>query len=198
MPLTGLYSLSAAAMTLIPCIHDVLPLPMKTSLIHFIKKTLLLCVVTILSSCASWRSADVAALQTETEIIARLGNPTHVYQDGATHLLEYMHGRRAQATHMVRVDADGKVISYEQVLTEQKFAEIKLGVSDKTAVLKILGAPYENVYYSRVGLEAWSYPFKESGVWNSLMAVYFDQAGIVRKLENGPDPVFEPREHRRH
>jgi hypothetical protein len=29
------------------------------------------------------------------------------------------------------------------------------------------------------------------------MAVYFDHSGIVRKLENGPDPVFEPREHRR-
>ncbi|WP_230407605.1 hypothetical protein [Undibacterium rivi] len=154
-------------------------------------------LLAVLSACASWSSVDIAALQTETDVLAKLGNPTHVYQDGQTHLLEYMRGRRAQATHMVRVAADGKVLSYEQVLTDQKFAEIKPGVSDKAAVLRILGAPYENVYYSRVELEAWSYPYKESGVWNSLMAVYFDHAGIVRKLENGPDPVFEPRERRR-
>ncbi|WP_423708484.1 outer membrane protein assembly factor BamE domain-containing protein [Undibacterium sp. WLX3042] len=170
---------------------------MKTLKMNTMIRLAAISLVAVLSSCASWRSVDVAALQTESEVTTRLGNPTDVYQDGATHLLEYMHGRRAQATHMVRVAADGKVISYEQVLTEQKFAEIKLGVSDKAAVLKILGAPYEHVYYSRVGLEAWSYPYKESGVWNSLMAVYFDQDGIVRKLENGPDPVFEPREHRR-
>lgn len=170
---------------------------MKTFKINSIAKLAAISLLAVLSSCASWRSADIAAMQTENDVIAKLGNPTHVYQDGQTHLLEYMHGRRAQATHMVRVAADGKVISYEQVLTDQKFAEIKPGVSDKASVLRLLGAPYENVFYSRVGLEAWSYPFKENGVWNSLMAVYFDQSGIVRKLENGPDPVFEPREHRR-
>jgi hypothetical protein len=171
---------------------------MKTfSVYSIIKQLVFFSFAATLSSCASWHSADIAALQTENDVLAKLGNPTHVYQDGQTHLLEYMRGRRAQATHMVRVAADGKVLSYEQVLTDQKFAEIKPGVSDKAAVLRMLGAPYENVYYSRVGLEAWSYPYKESGVWNSLMAVYFDHSGIVRKLENGPDPVFEPREHRR-
>ena len=40
----------------------------------------------------------------------------------------------------------------------------------------------------------WSYRYKEAGVWNSLMHVHFDQAGVVRMMQNGPDPMFEPRE----
>ncbi|MFZ6648968.1 hypothetical protein ACO0LO_24800 [Undibacterium sp. TJN25] len=155
-----------------------------------------------LSSCAglNWGIGSVHPGETESEVRAELGEPTGVYPDGDQHLLEYMRGRMSQATHMARIGADGKLISYEQVLTLQKFAEIQVGVADKNAVLRIVGKPHEKDYYERVQLEAWSYGFKESGVWDSFMTVYFDKAGIVQKLENGPDPMRDPggRGHRGH
>ncbi len=125
-------------------------------------------------------------------MVARLGRPTHVYQDGASRLLEYMHGPMGQATEMARIGPDGTLVSFEQVLTVEKFATIRLGETNKETVLRTIGAASETRFFRASGLEEWSYPFKEHGIWDSLMAVYFDQAGIVRKLQNGPDPKYDP------
>ncbi|HTD06298.1 hypothetical protein [Undibacterium sp.] len=145
-----------------------------------------------LSACVGWGIGTIHPGETEAQVRAELGSPTNVYQDGDQHLLEYSRGRMTQATHMARIGADGKLVSYEQVLTLQKFAEIKVGESNKEAVLRIVGQPHEKEHYARSDLEAWSYGFKESGAWDSFMSVYFDQSGIVRKMENGPDPLRDP------
>jgi len=150
-----------------------------------------LALLAALGACASLETAPVHPGQSEAEVIARLGQPTHVYIDGASRLLEYKHGPMGQATDMARIGPDGKLVAYEQVLTMQTFAKIRVGEADKNAVLRAIGAPSETRYYTASRLEEWSYPFKENGVWDSLMSVYFDKAGIVRKLENGPDPKFQ-------
>ena len=145
----------------------------------------------ILASCASLTRAPVQPGLSEAEVTARLGRPTHVYQDGASRLLEYMHGPMGQTTDMARIGPDGKLTSYRQVLTLEKFASIAVGAADKAHVLRTVGSPSETAYYLLARLQAWSYPFKENGVWDSLMTVYFDQTGMVRKLENGPDPKYQ-------
>jgi hypothetical protein len=144
-----------------------------------------------LNSCATWMASPVHPGQTEAEVVARLGQPTHVYQDGASRLLEYMHGPMGQTTNMARIGPDGKLVSYEQVLTVQIFATIKIGESDKAMVLRTVGAPSKTVLSSASRLEAWNYPYKENGVWDSMMTVSFDKAGIVRNLQNGPDPGYQ-------
>jgi hypothetical protein len=144
-----------------------------------------------LGACATLGTAPVVPGQSEAEVIARLGQPTHIYADGASRLLEYMHGPMGQATEMARIGPDGKLVTYEQVLTMRSFAKITVGAADKNTVLRTIGAPSETRYYAASRLEEWSYPFKDNGVWDSLMAVYFDQTGIVRKLQNGPDPRYQ-------
>src|ERR1019366_9984862 len=132
-----------------------------------------------LNSCANWGKAPIHPGQIESEVVASLGQPTHVYPDGASHLLEYMHGRMGQTTYLARIGPDGKLVSYDQVLTSQMFGTIRIGEADKDKVLRTVGAPSETRFYTLSQLEAWSYPFKESGVWDSLMSVYFDKTGIV-------------------
>lgn len=151
-------------------------------------------LLTTIGACAQFGKAPVNAGDPEQQVIAKLGQPTHRYQDGNDQLLEYAHGPWGQSTNMARIGTDGKLISYEQVLTVQKFATIKVDAATKTNVLHIIGAPSETVYLSLSKLEVWSYPYKENGVWNSMMHVHFDQAGIVRKMLNGPDPRFDPDE----
>jgi hypothetical protein len=146
-------------------------------------------LLAILSSCAI--TVPVRPGQSESEVIGRLGKPTHVYQDGASRMLEYMHGPMGQTTEMARIGPEGTLVSYEQVLTVEKFATIKVGEANKETVLRTIGAASETRFFQASRLEEWSYPFKEYGIWDSLMAVYFDQAGIVRKLQNGPDPKFD-------
>jgi hypothetical protein len=152
----------------------------------------------LLAGCAPFRWTSVTIGEPEPEVIAKLGNPTHHYQAGSDHLLEYMHGPMGQVTYMARIDAQGRLVSYEQVLTTQKFMTIKPGEARKEDVLRTIGAPSETAFYTLSQLEAWSYPYKENGAWDSMMTVYFDRSGAVRKLENGPDPRRMPDGRGRH
>ena len=125
-------------------------------------------------------------------MIAKRGQPTQRYQDGKDKLLEYALGPWGQKTYMARIGPDGTVVSFEQVLTTQKFGTIKIGETTKDDVLKIIGRPSETSHLPLRDLEVWSYPYKEAGVWNSIMHVHFDKAGIVQQMMNGPDLRFDP------
>lgn len=144
-----------------------------------------------LSGCASLFAPPPAAGDSEEQVVTRLGSPTAVYPDGNTRLLEYAPGPFGQYAYMARIGPDGRLISYEQVWTVQKFQSIKVDQATKNDVLRIVGQPTEVMRYARIPYEAWNYGFKESGVWNSQMTVYFDDNGIVRKVENGPDPRYD-------
>jgi len=152
-------------------------------------------IAALLCSCSILMPAAVNPGDTEADLIARRGQPTHRYQDGKDRLLEYAQGPWGQQTYMARIGPDGKVISFEQVLTSQKFSTIKVGISTKQDVLRTIGSPSETSYLPLSGLEVWSYPYKESGAWDSVMHVHFDKAGIVRKMLNGPDPRRDPDLH---
>lgn len=146
----------------------------------------------MMSGCTSLLPPPVNIGDSEADLLAKRGQPTHRYQDGKEQLVEYALGPWGQRTYMARLDADGKVVSFEQVLTTEKFAAIKVGEANKDSVLRIIGAPSATSYLSLRDLEVWSYPYKEAGVWNSLMHVHFDKNGIVRQMLNGPDPWFDP------
>lgn len=145
-----------------------------------------------LSACATLLPPAVNIGDTEADLIAKRGPPTNRYQDNNNHLLEYALGPWGQKTYMARIDASGKVVSFEQVLTIEKFASIQVGETHRNEVLRIIGAPSETSYLPLRDLEVWSYPYKEANVWNSIMHVHFDRQGIVRQMLNGPDPRFDP------
>lgn len=151
----------------------------------------LLALVVLLSGCATVFPPAVAVGDSEAELIQKRGQPTHRYNDGNAQLLEYMTGPFGQRTYMARVEG-GRVTGFEQVLTVQKFAGIQVGTATKDTVLKTIGAPSDTSYLPLRDLEVWSYPYKENEVWNSIMHVHFDRAGIVRQMLNGPDPRYDP------
>lgn len=157
---------------------------------HTLKQALFadVCIVLpfLLSACALGEGS-LRQGHTEAQIISRLGQPTQRHHDGRDRLLEYMHGPFGQVTYMVRLGPDGRMLSYEQVLTLEKFGTIRPGKARKEDVLKTVGTPSEVRYFPRTGLLEWSYPYKEAGIWDSMMSIYLDNAGTVRKLENGPD-----------
>ena len=62
--------------------------------------------------------------------------------------------------------------------------------ADLRIVRRALGTPWKVEYYPPSRLTGWLYPYRESGVFNSVMTVMFDPEGIFRRAENGPDPRF--------
>ena len=130
-------------------------------------------------------------------VIAKRGQPTGSYPalDGGQ-MLEYATGPFGQFTWMAHIGPDGRMVSYEQVLTGEQFATLKVDHANKLDVLRTIGRPAEESRVRLRNYEVWSYRYKEAGVWNSLMHVHFDEAGIVRQMMNGPDPMFEVRDRR--
>lgn len=146
----------------------------------------------LLVGCAGLLTPPVKPGALEAEVLAKLGRPTHRYQDGNAQLFEYATGPFGQRTWMARIDAEGRLTSYRQVLTTPVFASINVGKSTKEEVLRTIGAPNETSYFSRIEREVWTYAYKENNAWDSLMHVYFDQSGIVRQMMNAPDLRFDP------
>lgn len=160
--------------------------PTKT-LYPGLKRLTLTIVAATLFGCASFGGQPLVPGETETAVLAKLGRPTHVFQDGNVKILEYMTGPFGQTTHFARIDPEHRLISYEQVLTSQKFAQIDIGRATKADVLHLIGTPSETSYLDLPQLEVWSYPYWESPVSDSVMHVHFDRSGIVQKILNAPD-----------
>ncbi len=144
-----------------------------------------------LAACAAMSRTAPAIGDPLDAVTAKFGRPTAVYPGAQGQVLEYATGPFGQATWMARMGPDGRLRAFEQVLTGEKFATIKVDAATRTDVLHTLGRPAEKSYLSLSDLEVWSYRYKESGVWNSMMHVHFDRAGIVRMMQNGPDPLYE-------
>jgi hypothetical protein len=150
----------------------------------------------LLSACAGPGGAPPPLGSTAAELQTRLGRPSASYRDGDITLLEYAMGPSGQATYMARLGADGRLLSYEQVLSSEKFATVKIGRDNKLSILHTFGQPLARQRYPLSGLDAWLYRYKEQGVWNSIMYVQFRPDGSVDSLLSGPDPEHEPQRAR--
>lgn len=142
-----------------------------------------------LAACAT--PASFAPGATEAQLQAKLGAADRVYAlpDGGRRL-EYARGAFEQFVWMVDMDASGRVVAINQVRTFENFGRLRPGVDDQESVLRELGKPWKVEHYTLSGLTGWLYPYREAGVFDSVMTVMFDGAGVFRRAENGPDPRF--------
>lgn len=143
----------------------------------------------LLAGCATPVSVQPGA--SAAEVIGKFGAPAarHRLANG-TERLEYPEGGLQQQTWMIDVDASGRVTSARQVMTEETFGELRVGINDRDDVLRTLGRPWRIEHYRASGLTAWLYPYREANVWNSVMAVHFNAAGRIERMQSGPDPRF--------
>ncbi|MCZ4065055.1 hypothetical protein NB636_00185 [Oxalobacter aliiformigenes] len=157
------------------------------------KHSFLACILAssfMLTGCASMFGPPLTPGMPVQQVIARNGPPAIEYPDGDTKVLEWPVSEWSQYAYMARIGPDGKLISYENVRTREKFATIKVNQFNKNDVLRTIGHPTETEYFPLKKQEAWSYRYKEEGIWNSMMHIYFDSSGIVRGMENGQDPLY--------
>ncbi len=99
-------------------------------------------------------------------------------------------GGHQQQAWAVDFDASGRVVSVTQVKTAENFARVRIGADTQADILREFGRPRITQPFPLTGQTGWMYPYLENGIWNSEMAIYLDSQGIVRRIENGPDPRY--------
>ena len=114
----------------------------------------------LMAACATPGPADLKAGASADEIKAQMGTPVASYPlPNGGKRLEFS-GRGAM-TYMLDVDASGRLVKWEQVLTEANFRNI---VPDMTReqVLMTLGQPSNIAPGGRQGGQVWSYNFRNT------------------------------------
>jgi len=141
-------------------------------------------------ACSTLNTPPPTMGMSEEALIAKSGKPSARHQEGRESLLEYS-SPWGQTTYMARIGADGRLKSWEQVLSNDNFSRIVINKMTKPQVFRTFGTPAEKSYLSLPKLEVWSYRYKEGGVQNLMMHVYFDHQGVVRRMEGGLDPMYD-------
>jgi hypothetical protein len=123
-------------------------------------KPAVLGVSVLLAGCAGYGPGPLASGATEAEVVARMGAPTgdHVGPDGQRRL-EFARGPYGRHTYMVDLDGQGRMRSWEQVLTESRFNAVPVGAS-RADVLYRLGRPSEVISIPRRNELVWSYRYE--------------------------------------
>lgn len=148
----------------------------------------------LLAGCAS--IADIPPGSPLDQVTARLGSPASdcpaTGGDGGRTMVwtTQPYGQEAWRTH---VDGSGRIGPMLPALTDAEFNALRTGVWTADAVRCAFGPPAE---VSQVGLPGnrqtvWSYRYRQNGVWNSLMYVYFSNDGQVTRAHAGPDPLYD-------
>jgi hypothetical protein len=149
--------------------------------------------IALLAGCANM--ADTPPGTSLSQVESKYGAPTYSCTDdhGAQRLVwsQQPMGQYAWGT---RVDQAGHTDRIEPLLTDQHFQLLAKGSWTPDQVRCEFGPPAQ---IERVGLPSssqivWSYRYRQSGAWNSLMYVYFGADGSrVTRFHPGPDPMYD-------
>ncbi len=143
-----------------------------------------------LAGCTGYAPGDMRPGAAESEVVARMGQPTGRYplQAGASKL-EFARGPMGKHTYMVEVDAAGRVLGWEQVLTEAGFDAVAVGTAQADVRERLGRASETRVGWRGVG-EVWAYRY-ESPFCRWFVVWFVD--GRVREASYDIDPQCEDR-----
>jgi hypothetical protein len=112
----------------------------------------------LLSACSSYAPPGVLTGISRAELVAQMGPPDLARQLDTGTRLEFPRGPYGKHTWFVYLDANGRVTRAEQVLTEQNFSRISVGMS-QNEVLQLLGRPGEIQELGRSHGVLWNYRY---------------------------------------
>ncbi len=130
---------------------------------------------------------------TRDELDTRFGKPSAERHDGDDDVRIYTSAPLGQVAAAAHVGPDGRVTAVEPLFNLEHFAQIEVNRWTQADVLSHFGRPSE-ISGTRNYL-VWGYRYRESGEWNSMFSVMFDPSGIVRQTQNGPDEMYDPKDH---
>jgi hypothetical protein len=118
----------------------------------------LLCLL-LLPACSSYAPPDALTGMSRDEVVARMGQPDMERRVDEGSRLEFARGPYGKHTWFVYFDAAGRASRAEQVLTEQNFKRIDVGMAQDD-VRQLLGRPGEVQMLGRGRGVVWSYRYE--------------------------------------
>lgn len=145
---------------------------MRTKILKF----LVLAGSALASACANLTS--IAPGTPAASVEASSGKPYRVWPEtGGGSSWEYPLGPQGRYTYMVRLGADGRVTTVDQVLGWDTFKRVGVGMPAQD-VEHLLGRPYSKVMFPLTGQTAWAWRFVET-VWPRCFYAYVGSDGRV-------------------
>jgi len=148
--------------------------------------TVLASLTAVLVACAGYAPPrDMRAGTTEAEVTQAMGPPTGRYQlpEGPTRL-EFARGPYGRQTYMVDLDAQGRVLEWNQVLSPRYFESIIPGMKSEE-LLRYIGRPSDRQGVFRGG-QIWSWRYHNNDcLWYQ---VQLDAQGVVSTAGYGNEP----------
>ncbi|CAN5325811.1 hypothetical protein BH09PSE5_BH09PSE5_06400 [soil metagenome] len=157
---------------------------------RWLRASVLAVLFASVAGCASYGPGGLKPGATVADISTKMGTPTGEYKmpDG-TRRLEYARGPMGVHTYMLDLDAAGRLKSTQQVLTEERFLDIRPGMSEED-LLRTIGQPAEMRYISWQKLALWNYRYENS--FCNFFQVELDVNHKVTSAGHGPDPLCTP------
>jgi hypothetical protein len=119
-----------------------------------------LCAALLFAGCGTYGPGKLQPGQTEADARAELGEPTQrsTLPNGGTRL-DYARGPMGRHTWRVELDAQGRVVSIEQLLTERNFESLRAGDTREEVVARLGPATNVRVGWRGVGT-VWAYRYE--------------------------------------
>ena len=117
----------------------------------------------------------------QSEVIARLGQPTAIFALPAGQRLLYSELPAGFAAYNLDFDATGRLVRNEQVLTQTRFENIPTGVWTLADVQRTFGPPLLVERVSRFDGDIWTYRVRQNSD-PRLAHVHMDRQGLVRMV----------------
>jgi hypothetical protein len=126
---------------------------------------------------------------TQDAVRSAAGRPTAVITlaDGGVRW-QYSGQPYDQSVWNINMNAQGRVVSVEQMMSDEAFARIRSGKDTRADVLREFGRPAETFSFPMMDETAFMYRYFIHGGFYAAMFVYFDPQGVVKRTETGMDP----------
>ncbi|HSW22903.1 MAG TPA: hypothetical protein VLJ62_09060 [Burkholderiaceae bacterium] len=146
----------------------------------------------LLAACAGYAPPNDMRGMTEAEVVQAMGPPTGRYQlPEGPQRLEFARGPYGRHTYMVDLDAQGRVLKWEQVLDRRYFEVVTPGMTSEQ-LLRFIGRPSERMGMMRNGqIWSWRYYNTECLWWQAQLnaegVVTAAGYGILPQCDGGLD-----------
>lgn len=143
----------------------------------------------VLAACTAYSPRGLAPGASRAQVVERMGPPTGRYATASGgQRLEFARGPFGRHTYMLDFDAEDRLLRSEQVLTENNFYALQIGMT-RDEVLRRVGHPSDVQYLPRQRHQLWSYRYETPFcIW---FQVSLDTADKVAELGHNSDPACE-------